>query len=267
MAYFSHSQLEMFSQCKLKYKFRYIDKVIVEVPKTIEAFFGDIVHQTLRELYEQVRKNNIPDLASLKNYFLSQWKKQWENTILINSGTQEEYCSLGLTFIEEYYKLYYPFTQEQIIGLETNDKLMLPNGDKYFVRIDKLAKQNGTYLICDYKTAKRMPTLEQMQKDRQLAMYSLWVKQAFSDCTDVKLVWYYLAHNQKIEVIPDSQMLKQTQEQTMRIIGEIKSTSEYPANPTKLCDWCVYKSICPAWNKPAEQVSVKEHKQKTLDFF
>lgn len=269
MALFSHSQLETFQQCKLKYKFKYIDKVVVEVPKTIEAFFGDIIHQALRELYEHIKAGKrIPDLADVQRYFLEQWKAQWDDAILINGGkTKQEYVEVGISFLEHFYTLYFPFDQYEVIGLETNDKYDLPNGDRYYVRIDKLARIGNNYLICDYKTAKKLPSKDQMKKDRQLAMYGLWVKNKFSDCHNVHLIWYYLAHNEKIEIVPSQDELTAIQNETMRIIGEIKVANEYPPKVTRLCDWCVYKSICPAWNSPIATEKPKITKQSTLDLF
>ena len=40
MVIYSHSRLSTFEQCKLKFKFRYIDKLTPEIENTIEGFLG-----------------------------------------------------------------------------------------------------------------------------------------------------------------------------------------------------------------------------------
>ena len=38
MPSYSHSKIDTFENCKLKYKFRYIDRVEVDLENTVEAF-------------------------------------------------------------------------------------------------------------------------------------------------------------------------------------------------------------------------------------
>ncbi len=59
MPVFSNSRLGTFEQCPLKYKYQYIDKIKVEVAKTVEAFRGSCVHEAL--------ENSIRDLKLQKH--------------------------------------------------------------------------------------------------------------------------------------------------------------------------------------------------------
>ena len=49
MTCYSHSRIGTFEQCKYKFKLQYIDRVKVDVPTTVEAFMGNLVHQTLNK--------------------------------------------------------------------------------------------------------------------------------------------------------------------------------------------------------------------------
>ena len=53
MAVYSHSKIETYEKCKLKFKYRYIDKIIPDIPKSIEAHLGSIVHATLEWFYNK----------------------------------------------------------------------------------------------------------------------------------------------------------------------------------------------------------------------
>ena len=64
MTCYSHSRISTFEQCRYKYKLQYIDKVKVDVPTTVEAFMGDLVHRTLEKLYNDLKfekKNSKED--------------------------------------------------------------------------------------------------------------------------------------------------------------------------------------------------------------
>jgi len=56
MAIYSHSKLSTFEKCPLKFKFRYIDKIIPEIQKSIESHLGSSVHDALEWLYIQVKQ-------------------------------------------------------------------------------------------------------------------------------------------------------------------------------------------------------------------
>ncbi|MFT7615255.1 MAG: putative RecB family exonuclease [Candidatus Woesearchaeota archaeon] len=253
MAVYSHSRIETFKQCKLKYKFQYVDRIRVDLPSTVELFLGDIVHQALHWLFEQIAHIGIPTKEALIEKYVFLWK-QWTDDIVINRGTKEEYVIKGRLFLTQYYESYHPFDQLEILGLETNDRLELKDGNKYYVRIDKLAKKDTTYYVCDYKTNNALKTQDEVDKDRQLALYSIWVKKRYPECTDVKLVWDFLAHNTQMVSTRSDDELTTLEDDTVRIIATIEDTTHYPSTKTQLCNWCSYKSLCPEWNVMPKQV-------------
>ena len=60
MTIYSHSRLEAFKSCPLKYKFNYIDKIKRE-EEGIEAFLGSRFHEVTGKYRGQVLKYNIFD--------------------------------------------------------------------------------------------------------------------------------------------------------------------------------------------------------------
>jgi len=247
MTTYSHSKLGTFQQCKYKYKLKYIDKVKVEEPTTIEAFMGDMVHRTLHKLYLDLQHGKLCKKEELLLYFDSIWDKNWDDKILINKK-EYDYKELGKKFVTDYYEHYKPFNHLRTLGLETEERFDLSNGDKYHIRMDRLAcDKEGNYYICDYKTNNKLKAQEELDEDRQLAMYSLWVRKNFKDCKSVKLVWYFLAFDKEMVSERSEEQVAQLKAQTEALIQEIVSCTEFPVTTSNLCSWCVYKSICPAW--------------------
>ncbi|MEK6905332.1 MAG: PD-(D/E)XK nuclease family protein, partial [Nanoarchaeota archaeon] len=143
--------------------------------------------------------------------------------------------------------------QWRTIGLETQDFLYLENNHQYHVRIDRLAcDKEGNYYVCDYKTNNSLKPQEELDEDRQLAMYSLWVKQKFPDAQKVKLVWYFLAFDKEMISERSDDQLVELKKSTEELISEIENCQDFPTNIDTLCDWCKFKALCPAWKHEIE---------------
>ena len=79
MTIYSHSRLGTFEQCKLKYKFHYIDKIKVEGEDTVEAFMGALVHETLEKLYKDLKYSKLCTKEELLDFFESHIELFGEN--------------------------------------------------------------------------------------------------------------------------------------------------------------------------------------------
>ncbi len=259
MSTYSHSKLGTFQQCRLKYKFQYIDKIKVDIPDTVETFMGKRVHETLEKLYKDLQYHKMNSKEELLVFFEKIWAENWDDSVLIVSSeySADNYREMGKHFVSEYYNHYTPFNHLKTLGLETEDRLTLPSGDEYHIRIDRLAcDKEGTYYVMDYKTNNKLKAQEELDEDRQLAMYSLWVKQNFKDCNSVKLVWYFLAFDKEMVSERSDAQLANLKNEVVGLIAEIESCVEFPTTVSSLCSWCVYKSLCPAFKHEAE-LSVK----------
>ena len=254
MAIYSNSKLSTFEQCRFKYKLSYIDNVKMDIPDTVEAFMGSKVHETLEKLYNDLGYQKTNTLKQILKFYNDLWKKEWtDDIIIVKSGyTKENYRKMGEKYITDYYNRFKPFDDMQILGVETKKMLTLPDGNKYHVRIDKLGCIGSTYYVCDYKTNKGMKMQEDADEDRQLAMYSIWVKNSFPDAKKVVLKWHMLAFNKDVVSERTERQLKALQEDTMRQIKEIERCKEYPTHVTYLCDYCGFKSLCPAFKHEVE---------------
>lgn len=252
MPSFSISKIGAYQTCALRYKFAYIDKVKVEAEDTIETFIGNRVHEALEKLYRDKRFEKLMRQEELLTYYNELWKEKWKDSVIIvkKEYTPENYRKMGERYLADYYKRYKPFDNGKIIGLETQDFLPLDEDGKYtfHIRIDRLMDiGNGLYEVHDYKTGTTLPKQEELDQDRQLAMYSLWVREHFKDFSKVRLVWHYLAFDKELDSCRTKEQLEDLRREVFAEIQEIEAAEEYPPNVSHLCDWCLYKSICPMW--------------------
>lgn len=251
MGIYSHSKLSTFEQCPYKFKLRYIEKIIPEVEKSIEAHLGNAIHEALEWLYlEIVQAKTTPTLDELIIFYANRWQDGYSDDILVvkNHLTAKDYFNMGIRFLIDYYTEYQPFKDGT---LEVEKEILIDlGGHKIRGFIDRLVKnpKTGEFEIHDYKTGGTLPTQEKIDADRQLALYSIAIKELFGEDKDVCLVWHYLAHNEKLCSRRTNEELTKLKQETLELIERIEQTKEFPTNRSMLCDWCEYKGICPAFN-------------------
>jgi len=266
MAVYSNSKIETFEQCRLKFKYRYIDKIIPEIAKGIEAHLGDMVHRTLEWLYIQVMKNAIPSVNDLISFYSEKWQEIYSQDMPIvnKTMTAKDYFNRGVEFLINYYMKYHPF-QDNTIATEKRIEIDLDGiGNKRLIGyIDRLAHnlENNEIEIHDYKTSNTIMTKEKVENSRQLSIYSLAIKEMFGKEKNVCMIWHFLAHDMKICLRKTNEQLEQLRKEIIELIEEIERTRDFPPTKSQLCYWCEYMDICPIWNKNS-----KREKQEELKF-
>jgi len=252
MAAFSISRISTYDACPLQYKFAYIDCLKVEAEDTIETFLGRIVHEALEKLYRDKLHEKLLSLEELLDFFRRTWEKKWQDSIIIvrKEYSAANYRMMGERYLTDYYKRHKPFERGRVLGLETKDQLPLDEAGHYLfhIRIDRLVDMGeGLYEVHDYKTGSQIPKEEELEADEQLAMYALWVKRRFKDFKKTRLVWHYLAFDKEMDSLRTPDQLERLREEILTRVKEIEAAREFPGVVSYLCDWCLYKPVCPMW--------------------
>ena len=263
------SKIGAYETCPLQYKYAYIDNIKVEAEDTIETFLGSRVHEAMEKLYKDKRFEKQTSLEELLEYYNTKWKENWMDSIIIvrEEYSENNYRKMGERYLTDYYKRHKPFDEGRIMGLETREFLSLDENGKYrfHIRIDRLIDMgDGLYEVHDYKTGQMLPKQEELDRDTQLAMYSLWVRQNFKDFKKVRLVWHYVAFDKELDSFRTKEELEDLRKDVLVRIKKIEEAGEFPANVNPYCDWCLYKSICPMW-KHGEELEVKPENEYLND--
>jgi len=264
MVIYSHSRLSTFEQCPFKFKLRYIDEIVPEIEKSIEAHLGSIVHNTLEWLYIEVQKENLPNIEEVITYYSENWETNYtKDTVIVRKNlTDKDYFNKGVKFLLDYYMKHQPF-KDGTIELEKRILIDLDGTGKYKIQgfIDRLVYNEETkeYEIHDYKTANSLPTEDKIATDRQLALYSIGIKNLFGEHREVLLTWHFLAHNIKICSRRTTEELEKLKKEIIELINKIESETDFPAQKSVLCGWCEFKSMCPHFG------GIVRERQKGLD--
>jgi RecB family exonuclease len=112
--------------------------------------------------------------------------------------------------------------------------------------IDRLVHHTDSNIfeIHDYKTG-GLKSQHEVDNDRQLALYSLGIRESFENVEDVRLIWHFLDHGEKRISTRSVEQLMKLKEEIAFLIQKIEHTEQFAPNPSILCKWCEYRSHCP----------------------
>jgi putative RecB family exonuclease len=249
MPVYSHSQLSVYEQCPLRYRLCYRDGIKRDM-EGIEGFLGNVVHETLRKCYEDARLTKLNTLEDILYCYDTLWQKGWHEGIVITKKdvTAGHYHALGRRMVETYYQRHAPFDQDVTIGTEMRLRFSLDDAGRYRFQglVDRLSRTpDGVHHINDYKTSAYLLSQEDVDNDRQLALYQVGVQRRWPDVEEVRLVWHYLAFDRQLVSARSAEQLAGLAGDTIRLIDEIESAEEFPPRDSGLCDWCEYPDLCP----------------------
>ncbi len=256
----SFSALDTFKTCPLKYKFQQIDKI--KTPKSPEAVFGSLVHDTMKFIHDG--NFLLPTEKDALQHFSSKW-----NPEVFTDEIQERTAFVqGIKIIQDYYKKNDP-NKAQIVDLESRFSVEIKDGKESRIIsgfIDRIDKTDEGFEIIDYKTARKLPPQETVETSMQLLIYLLAFLKRYpqfeKNTNNIKLSLYFLKHGTKLTASKTPQQLEEEKEQVLEIIREI-GKSDFPAQTSPLCDWCGYQRICPMWkHKFKEEKTAPSEQEK-----
>lgn len=259
MTIYSHSRLSTFEQCAFKYKCKYIDQLDPDYKQSIEGFLGNQVHDTLEWIYNNPEKEKL-ELDTVIQYFIEKWNKEFSSEIRIIKPdlTQEFYFNKGIKFLINYFMKHKPFKDNTIA---TEKKIFInlnQSGTHRLIGfIDRLVhdKDKNIFEIHDYKTSASIKSQEELDRDRQLALYSIAIWNEYNP-NDVHLKWHFLDFNQILTSKRTYEQLENLKKEIISLINKIESTIDFPPNLGILCNWCEFQSKCPDFQRNIHEIKL-----------
>jgi RecB family exonuclease len=240
----SYSAFDTYQNCSLKYKFQNIDKI--KEPKSKEAVFGTLVHDTLKFIH-------TPALIAPKlEEALAHFSAGWNSDIFENELEERSAFSQGVAMIQDYYKKNDP-SASIVVDLESRFAIEIGGVENRHIIsgiIDRIDKTEDGYEIIDYKTTKKMPSQEKVDNDLQLSVYLNAFLARYPKEIDrldkVTVSLYYLKHGVKLSSTRTREQLESAKKLFLDVIAMIEE-AKFEPNVTPLCDWCGYQKFCPMW--------------------
>ncbi len=248
---YSHSRLSAFESCPKKFEYRYVQRIDAD-SESIEGFLGKRVHEVLERLYRFARRGQVPSLARVLNRFRVLWEEQYEPErvrVVREEMHADVYRESGERCLSNYYRRHYPFDADETLGIEQRVTFALDAEGSYRMQgvIDRVVRsRDGGIEIHDYKTGARVPGQQQLDRDRQLALYQLGLARRYGSGQPFRLVWHYLLSDQVRRSTRSAEQLEALRHETIDRIEQIRAETEWAPRPGPLCRWCEYRERCPA---------------------
>ena len=246
--HFSHSQLETYSACPLKYKFSNVLKIPVEGSRG-NLTFGQTIHNTLckflKPLEETEQSSLFPEDAK-KEFSEENLKKiydyYWTDEGYSNKKERQDYYERGLNCLRNFWQDWSKNPSPTILYLEKRFTYKL--GGKIIKgivdRVDRLP--DGTLEIIDYKTGNVKDSLTSESKI-QLTLYQLVLEDLFGVKVG-RLTYYYVEGPQRLSFSAKPEFLNKVRQETIAKMVAI-SEGKFPPTPGMACSFCDFNKICP----------------------
>lgn len=234
----SASSMKTYEQCPRKYYFNYIEKVPT---KHWEHFdLGNLCHKTLEIFHKEYMNKTDVDKRSLEQmmgFGFSLARKDFPDM-------REELLADAKGMLLKYLSLIKKEGVPIVKGVETSFTFNVT--DNVLIRgfIDRLdiTKDKG-YKIVDYKTTKNEKYLDEFQ----LLIYGLWLRNNYPDVKNFEGSYVLLRHDSKEKKYKFTmEDVDKVEKKIIKYADMIRDEDSWVPIPTRLCNWCDFKEICPA---------------------
>ncbi len=250
----SPSRAGDFKQCPLLYRFRAIDRLPER--STRAQIRGTVVHTVLERLFELPAPERVP--AAARALVAPAWEElRGEHPELVEelfTGPNDPELPVWLEsaggLLEAYFRLedprrLEPEARELLVETELDSGLLLRG---YLDRLD--VAPTGQLRVVDYKTGAAPRQVAEARVLFQMKFYALALLH-LRGVVPTQLRLLYLADSESLTYEPDEAELRRFERTLDAIWTAILTagrTGDFRPNPSRMCDWCSHKALCPAWD-------------------
>ncbi len=246
----SFSQLQSFDICPLHFKAKYL--LNIPTPFTAPLSFGSSMHNTIKDLYDQVMQS----IPVSKDDLMLLLRKNWKSQGYLSKAYEQKMYTHGENILNKYYKENFdPDTKPLALELpfsfflnKSDDKAEKPV--KILGAIDRIDRHpDGGIEIIDYKTGKA-ESLSKRKYQLQLGLYALAATRVRNEFLgkkpeDITITLLYLESGIKITNPVTLEDIERTELAIRDKIVEIE-LSDFKCSKSILCNNCEYKMLCNA---------------------
>lgn len=236
----SFSRIDSHEQCGLKFRYRYVDKLPTEARSYLS--FGTSVHSALEAFHERTLFG-MPSEEDLLGFLFDGWESSGFSSL--PRETQVSQYRRAQDALRRYHHRVSPTYRP---AAETEAWFELPVGDIAIVvgSIDRIdVDDDGRYHVVDYKTGK-LKSVSHVRDSLQLAIYALACEHLYGQLPATVSLDFVMAGTAVVVDVDDID-LDDARARIQRA-AEAVLADEFPATPNRLCNWCDYRDVCPAWN-------------------
>ena len=273
---FSYSKMEVFKNCPLQYRYKYIEKKYSQ-DTSIALEFGSLCHYVLEQKGKMIVSGETVDYEKLNDILMNGVTETDEKTkeeLLGVNQLKRKYFEVwheadnasGASY-DEKIKLF-----DKVLHEEMEDTDWKPT---YFEKpfefvwdnkvvlkgfIDRIDTKNGQYRTVDYKTSKKVYEQSKLATSLQFGVYALAILNEFGVLPIESEYRFILIDDKQYALTKgwESRLIKAMD----KVFGDIEASekkSVFVPKPSPLCHWCnfcqtnpeatIYRNECEYFSK------------------
>ncbi|MBK9740132.1 MAG: PD-(D/E)XK nuclease family protein [Actinobacteria bacterium] len=245
----SPSRAGDFMTCPLLFRFRSIDRLPEE--PSAAAVRGTLVHRALETLYDlpAVERTHEAATVLVDRAFRELERTDPASAMTVRSGTDGVDGPDVTALLTAYFGLedprrLEPHARELGVSAQIAEAFEVRG---FIDRID--LSDDGRIRIVDYKTGRSPGAGFESKAMFQMRFYALvWWRMTGDVPTLLQLM--YLGNAEVLRYEPTEDDLRATERKILALrdaIARAADAGQFDPSPSRLCDWCSHKALCPAW--------------------
>jgi putative RecB family exonuclease len=239
----SYSSINTYETCPQKFRFQYEDRLPTSPSPALA--FGDSLHQALHRFHSRP----VP-VAPSADELQEMLESVWVRDGFSDPSEERMYLDHGRQVLAQYHREN-ASTYRIPAALEFRFTIDI-EGVQLAGVIDRMDRiPGGGYEIIDYKTNRRLPPQERIDRDLQLSIYAVAAKEVWG-IEPERLTLYYLLPGQRMSTTrtaADAEDLRRR----IGTVAERIGAGMFEPRENPLCDWCEFQALCPIFRHREER--------------
>jgi putative RecB family exonuclease len=242
----SPSRASDFMTCPLLFRFRSIDRLPEE--PSAAAVRGTLVHRALETLFDlpsgERTRDAAAELVGRAFHELERDDPASAAVVRDGEGAPDVTALLEAYFSMEDPRRLEPHARELGVSAQVEEAFELRG---FIDRVD--LSPDGQVRIVDYKTGRSPGAGFESKAMFQMRFYALVWWRMTGDVPRL-LQLMYLGNTELLRYEPTADDLRSTERKVLALRDAIARAAEarsFDPSPSRLCDWCSHRALCPAW--------------------
>lgn len=236
----SFSRIDSYRTCPAQFRYGYVDRLPGEPAPALS--FGTSIHAALEAFYDR----KLPEPPS-EEELLGALYEHWDS-----SGFEDVSRDEQLSYYRHAQQVLLRFRRRMVdpyrLPLATEAWFELPIGDEALVvgSIDRVdADDEGRLRVVDYKTNRRVKDRGRVARSLQLSLYALACEHLYGRLP-ASVALDFVVAGIEVEVPLEDLDLEAARQAALDTARGVKAEA-YQPEPNRLCGWCDFRALCPAW--------------------
>ncbi|HEX2029315.1 MAG TPA: PD-(D/E)XK nuclease family protein [Nitriliruptorales bacterium] len=236
----SYSRVETYRTCPAQFRYTYIEQLPGEPSPHLA--FGSSLHAALERFYDR----KLPQCPS-EEELLAYLYDVWDTSGFAGMSRDEQlaWYRHGQAVLRRFHRRQAPSFR---LPADVEKWFEVPFGDNAVVvgSIDRVdVHDDGSLEVVDYKTNRRVRDRDGVRRSLQLAIYAIACEHLYGRLpSHVTLDFVVAGLRVRVPVAEiDLDAARRAVDDAARAVLD----GRYTPAPSRLCDWCDFRAVCPAW--------------------